>query len=137
MPGIYLSGFSGGSDETLLRFLGISHVIRILDGKSFTKRIRYDIITSTDIEAPDRDLNSVEKILTIGIQSSYNAYINNKYILIHCLMGISRSASVAIGLIMKIKDISYDEAFSIVKSKRPKIKPFRGFSEFLKFTNID
>lgn len=136
LPGVYLSGLDGGYNESVLQFLGINHVIRILDGSHFCNRVRYNNITSTDIDAPDRHPRFVERILKTGIKSSYEHYINGDSILIHCRMGISRSASVAIGLIMKIMNINYDKAFDIVKMKRPIIKPFRGFSEHLKFIII-
>ena len=44
-------------------------------------------------------------------------------VLVHCHMGISRSASVVIYFLMRFYKISYDEAFKILKSKRKIVQP--------------
>jgi len=53
-------------------------------------------------------------------------------VLVHCNGGISRSASVIIGYLMKKNQISYEEAFQIVKEKKNNIKPNLGFEIMLK-----
>lgn len=47
--------------------------------------------------------------------------------LVHCVAGVSRSAAVAIGYIMKVNQWSYEKAFDRVKSKRSVIEPNAGF----------
>lgn len=53
-----------------------------------------------------------------------NAFINKAIneskgcILVHCQMGQSRSAATVIGYLMKANQMSYSEAFNLVKSKR-------------------
>lgn len=136
LPGIYVSGLEGGMNEEVLQFLGISHVVRVLDGKYFANRARYNAITSTDIDAPDRNPKFIEKILLKGVLSVYKNHIEGKHILIHCRMGISRSVSVTIGFIMLVKEIDYDQALLLVKSKRSIAQPYRGFSEYLKFSLV-
>jgi len=52
-------------------------------------------------------------------------------VLVHCRMGISRSASVVIAYIMKIKNWSLQESINYVKSKRKCINPNTGFLQQL------
>lgn len=53
-------------------------------------------------------------------------------VLVHCIMGISRSASLVIGyLLLKFSDLSYDHIFKYIKSHRQKINPNRGFRDQL------
>lgn len=47
--------------------------------------------------------------------------------LVHCVSGMSRSASLAIAYVMKRHGKSYEDAFELVRSKRPVIKPNSGF----------
>ncbi|XP_066254419.1 dual specificity protein phosphatase 14-like isoform X2 [Euwallacea similis] len=47
--------------------------------------------------------------------------------LIHCLAGISRSATFCIAYLMKHRRISLLEAYNYVKARRPRIKPNCGF----------
>lgn len=48
-------------------------------------------------------------------------------VLVHCKMGISRSASVIIAYVMKVKNWSLTKAFQYVKNKRGCIKPNENF----------
>jgi Dual specificity phosphatase, catalytic domain len=48
-------------------------------------------------------------------------------ILIHCMMGRSRSAALAIFYVMYTRNMGFEEAMSFVKSQRPTINPNFGF----------
>ncbi|GFH50230.1 hypothetical protein CTEN210_06706 [Chaetoceros tenuissimus] len=48
-------------------------------------------------------------------------------VLVHCQMGMSRSATVVIAYLMKYKSMSRIDAFHHVKMRRPMIKPNAGF----------
>lgn len=47
--------------------------------------------------------------------------------LLHCVAGVSRSASLCIAYLMKYQHMSLLEAYNYVKSKRAQIKPNNGF----------
>ena len=49
-------------------------------------------------------------------------------VLVHCAMGVSRSATVVVAFLMKNKGMKRDEAIDWVKSKRH-INPNKGFME--------
>lgn len=53
-------------------------------------------------------------------------------VLVHCKMGISRSASVVIAYAMKAFNMSLDDALALVKKKRTCIKPNQAFCSQLK-----
>ena len=57
---------------------------------------------------------------------------SEKNIYIHCIMGISRSASVTIGYLMFKNKWNYLKSFEFVKKKRNQIDPNSGFVEQLK-----
>ncbi len=57
-----------------------------------------------------------------------NGLKNNKKILVHCLMGKSRSASIILGYLMITNKISYEDATILVNNKRNNpIEPNMGF----------
>ncbi|CAD8165215.1 unnamed protein product [Paramecium octaurelia] len=53
-------------------------------------------------------------------------------VLVHCMAGVSRSASIVIAYIMKTKKLSFRDAFQFVKTKRTIVWPNDGFIEQLK-----
>ena len=57
---------------------------------------------------------------------------NENSVLVHCAKGISRSASVVIGYLMKYKKMSYNDAYKYVKTLRSCINPNSGFVDQLK-----
>lgn len=60
------------------------------------------------------------------------ARLSGKRILIHCRMGVSRSATIIIAYLMFLYKTDFNSAFSFVKNKRPKIEPNVGFINQLK-----
>jgi protein-tyrosine phosphatase len=51
---------------------------------------------------------------------------------VHCGAGISRSATIVIGFLMKYHNCSYNIAYNYVKNKRYIINPNPGFIDALK-----
>lgn len=56
----------------------------------------------------------------------------NENVLVHCVVGSSRSASIVIAYLMWKKKMKYEDAYSFVKEKRPIVLPNNGFQEQLK-----
>eukprot|EP01043_Picozoa_sp_COSAG02_P042474 COSAG02_NODE_3615_length_6474_cov_4.439059_1_plen_2022_part_00 len=50
-------------------------------------------------------------------------------VLVHCVEGVSRSASVVIALLMRDRKLSFDDALKFVQEKRPKAKPNESFQQ--------
>lgn len=53
-------------------------------------------------------------------------------VLVHCNAGVSRSSTVVIGYLIKECRMPFEEAFRVVKFKRPAIQPNAGFMRFLR-----
>eukprot|EP01102_Stenamoeba_stenopodia_P002096 TRINITY_DN11857_c0_g1_i1.p1 TRINITY_DN11857_c0_g1~~TRINITY_DN11857_c0_g1_i1.p1 ORF type:complete len:194 (+),score=39.36 TRINITY_DN11857_c0_g1_i1:159-740(+) len=56
----------------------------------------------------------------------------NGAVLVHCNAGVSRSASIVIGYVMKTKQLPYEAAHDLVKQARSQIRPNEGFVKRLK-----
>uniref|UniRef100_A0A8C2HEJ1 Dual specificity phosphatase 8 n=1 Tax=Cyprinus carpio TaxID=7962 RepID=A0A8C2HEJ1_CYPCA len=62
------------------------------------------------------------------------AKLSNCRVIVHCLAGISRSATIAIAYIMKTMGLSSDDAYRFVKDRRPTISPnFNFLGQLLEF----
>ncbi|XP_030576450.1 dual specificity protein phosphatase 16 [Archocentrus centrarchus] len=95
-------------------FIPESHFLRVPVNDSFCEKI---------LPWLDRSVEFIEK-----------AKASNSRVLVHCLAGISRSATIAIAYIMKRMDMSLDEAYRFVKEKRPTISPnFNFLGQLLDF----
>ncbi|KAK0156094.1 Dual specificity protein phosphatase 16 [Merluccius polli] len=95
-------------------FISESHFLRVPVNDSFCEKI---------LPWLDKSVEFIER-----------AKACNARVLVHCLAGISRSATIAIAYIMKRMDMSLDEAYRFVKEKRPTISPnFNFLGQLLDF----
>ncbi|XP_056095910.1 dual specificity protein phosphatase 16 [Rhinichthys klamathensis goyatoka] len=95
-------------------FIPDTHFLRVPVNDSFCEKI---------LPWLDRSVEFIEK-----------AKASDARVLVHCLAGISRSATIAIAYIMKRMDMSLDEAYRFVKEKRPTISPnFNFLGQLLDF----
>lgn len=95
-------------------FIPDSHFLRVPVNDSFGEKI---------LPWLDRSVEFIDK-----------AKACNARVLVHCLAGISRSATIAIAYIMKRMNMSLDEAYRFVKEKRPTISPnFNFLGQLLDF----
>ena len=123
---IYLGDAEAASDEDYLKSYNITTVINCAD----------------DIHSSYKDLKFLElKIYDIEGQSLFPKFeiayefikINNKgNILIHCFLGMSRSASLVAFYMMKEKGWDYDTCYKYMKERRPIAEPISGFAQQLR-----
>ncbi|XP_014368030.2 probable dual specificity protein phosphatase DDB_G0283417 [Papilio machaon] len=84
------------------------------------------------LDLPETDIVPVVKKCLPYIRDSV---ANKENILIHCNAGVSRTSMVAIAYLMSL-GMEYDNAYSLVKCKRPAIQPNIGFVKQLKKINV-
>ena len=54
-------------------------------------------------------------------------HIQNGGVLVHCRMGVSRSATIVVAFLMKKKNLEFREALEFVRTNRARIDPNLGF----------
>lgn len=84
---------------------------KLLDRQDVPYEIMHSIVYSA--------AETIDKYVTRGV-------------LVHCGVGVSRSALVVIGYLMINKHMSLNEAYTLLRSKRPCVNPNDGFMDFLK-----
>ncbi|KAG6448701.1 hypothetical protein O3G_MSEX005640 [Manduca sexta] len=81
------------------------------------------------LDLPETDIKPVLReclpYINVAIDSKEN-------VLVHCNAGVSRTSMVAIAYLMQYKNMSYDDAYELVKDKRPAIQPNDGFKKQLR-----
>jgi protein-tyrosine phosphatase len=135
---IYLGNVKGGTNLELLKELNIKAVVRILNPDNILMHRLRDITNNDDQNNGDQHNINYHYIDLYDHPHDYlikylNKFINfmeenkDKNILIHCMMGISRSASFTILYLIKKYFMTFDEAVKFVKDKRNIINPNGGF----------
>jgi len=128
IPGfLYLGSFNEISKKELLQ-LGVGHILNVasecanISGESF-------VYTKRNI------MDTVSENLSLHFEEAFRcierARSENSGIVIHCYMGISRSASITIAYLMKCNNWDLKTALTYVKSCRPFIQPNDGFMRVL------
>ena len=132
--GLYLGSMQAASDEDLLRREGISHVLSAL--RNVTGVPIYDGITYKHIKLIDYPNENITKHIPDSL-----AFISQGLrvgrVLVHCLMGISRSSSIVTSYFMVKYSVDFEEALNFVKEKRPCINPNLGFRNQISSININ
>lgn len=98
------------------------------DGSNSTIRKHY-------VDCLDLPETSLKPMIKRAFEIMNDVFVENGTILIHCNAGVSRSASICIAYLILEKNMSFDAAFALVKSKRECIQPNPGFLQQLKKLN--
>jgi len=128
LPQLYLGNEHDAEQAEKLIGLGISHVISIVGGG------RYKDFYPNHMYIPLRDNGSSN--LLAKLDDSYDFAMESQRpgnkLFIHCQLGQNRSASYVIGFLMKSKNLSFYEAYTLVKEKREMIHPHKKYIEQLR-----
>ena len=120
-----IGDFDGSLDKSSLQNFEITHIL--VAGKFLPKNFPEDFEyrTLSLIDSPDQNLFPF-------IEEAVNFINKGKVVFVHCAAGISRSSSMVIAYLMIEKKMRYDEAYGLVKKKRPIICPNLGFQAQLR-----
>jgi len=130
--GLHLGDFSSTQDSAYLTKNKISCILTVADTDLVTcsKEIirNHKVIKALDV--PEYKLNTHFKECFQFIHDQRN---KGNSVLVHCMAGISRSASIVIGYLMTVyPTMNFDTAFHHVRKRRRVIRPNDGFLEQLR-----
>jgi len=128
---LFLGSFYNVLDEPSLQTLGITHLLNVApeleDSSTLGNNIIYkklgieDMVNYKDLTDPllKRQFDNFED----AFKFIDSAKASKGKVLVHCMRGRSRSASVVIGYLMVRERMSLKDAYLHVKQKRPIIGP--------------
>jgi hypothetical protein len=126
---LYLSDMHTAIDMDILYVLNITHIINASNNAVPNKFP--DTIDYININIDDNEDENISEHFDIVYDKLSETPIEEKRILFHCMLGISRSATLLIAFLMKSQNLTLKEAFETVKHKRPKIQPNYNFAQAL------
>jgi len=126
--GLYIGTFMTEQNMENLQRLNVTHIIQVAEGlePSHPEKFKYYNVNVKDL--PSEDLVQYFSKCFAFIDEAIDS---NSGVLVHCMAGISRSATVCIGYMMWKNNLSYDEAFQKLHRVRPWIMPSDGFKKQL------
>uniref|UniRef100_A0A8C8SA37 Dual specificity protein phosphatase 15 n=1 Tax=Pelusios castaneus TaxID=367368 RepID=A0A8C8SA37_9SAUR len=118
------------SDAKDLEQLSRNNITHIISVHEFPQPILQGI-TYLHIPLPDAPKANIKKHFKDCITFIHCCRLHGGNCLIHCLAGISRSATIVIAYVMAVTELSWHEALRAVRAVRPIANPNPGFKQQL------
>lgn len=130
---VFVGGEQSAKDKGDLKQLGVTHVLNCAQGTKF-----FHVNTSQDfyrgenikfcgLEVSDFPQSDIKQHFDTAVKFMDEALAQeNGKVLVHCVQGFSRSATVAIAYLMMRKGMTVEEAGKTVRQKR-EVGPNNGF----------
>lgn len=131
VPGLYLSNARAAMDVNVIRYLNITHVLTIETHKIPKSAFPVPNMATLFIRANDSPQTNLLPYFPMA-NSFIEEGIKRGNVLVHCHFGVSRSATLVIAYLMEKYNLTLDEAFSYVRSRRRFINPNSGFMSQLR-----
>ena len=122
---LWLGNYSSALGTQILKEKGINKVITVTD---FSEGIKYD--ENINHKKFSIDDSPKENIIQY-FDDCLNFIKEEGKILVHCMAGVSRSASIVIAYLMWTKKLEFEQALAEVREKRPLVGPNIGFEKQL------
>ena len=125
IDGIYLGNINSVYDIKKLKELGITHIISVLSGfiPPYPEDFDYLVINAYDTE----NTNLLKTFETANKFIDETLYENNGKVLIHCMAGRSRSATILAAFIIKNFGMDVKNSIESIKIKRNIVEPNKSF----------
>lgn len=124
LDGLYVGGLRDAQNKEELQKHGITHVVAIHDNaqKFFPDELKYLILEASD--TPSQDL--------LLFMEQTNGFIHKARkeggkVLVHCLVGASRSVTITIAYVMLVTNLGWRDTLSALRAARSLANPNLGF----------
>lgn len=127
VPRLYISDLSIAENPSAMAHLGITHVVSVMRG---TVNLPATPVPLSWLQIPitDNPFSELAEHLPRAVHFISSAMQDPRArVLVHCVQGISRSASVVCAFIIKEWNYTPAQAIQFVKSRRPHAEPNPGF----------
>uniref|UniRef100_A0A8C6Y9E6 Dual specificity phosphatase 22 n=1 Tax=Naja naja TaxID=35670 RepID=A0A8C6Y9E6_NAJNA len=127
LPGLFLGNDKDARDTEQLKQNNITHILSIHDSaRPMLEGIKYLCIPAADSPSQNLARHFKESIVFI-----HECRLRGEGCLVHCLAGVSRSATLVVAYIMTVTDFGWEDALSIVRVSRSYASPNTGFQQQL------
>jgi len=121
---LYIGDVHAAREKERLKALGITHILNVADDVESGDDDSFEIL-HIKIADGGEDYTIVDAFQT-ATEFVQCARSSNGCVLIHCWMGINRSTTVTLAVIMELEGWTLRQAYEHTKSRRKKASPFAG-----------
>ena len=113
-------------------FVKMTHLLTIAEERDLSKEASSQKIEYKRIPACDYSCFELELYFTEITDFIHQSLSSQGIIVVHCLMGVSRSATAVMAYLIRFKGLTADQAYHLVREKRTVASPNDGFLNQLK-----
>eukprot|EP01084_Bolivina_argentea_P247092 413415_1 len=133
---LYLGDRDHATDSNVIKDIGITHIVNMTTEVECA--FRYDeelshikYLQCKILDDAYTDIDQLFEKCVNFIDKAFNENDTNKC-LVHCVAGVSRSSTIIIAYLMKMKKMKYDDALDYTIKRRRIVNPNPGFRRQLK-----
>ncbi|KAF2010078.1 dual specificity protein phosphatase-like protein PPS1 [Aaosphaeria arxii CBS 175.79] len=123
LPYMYLGNLGHANNPELLRELGITRILSVGESLSWTDEMK------RDLDWPDENLMLIDRVQDNGVDPLWDDFgrclkfiedgkLEGGATLVHCRVGVSRSATICIAEVMNELGLSFPRAYCFVRARR-------------------
>jgi protein-tyrosine phosphatase len=126
---LYISGEKHAHDMQWLNKRNITYIINCAE--EVESRYPHHLLY-LNLDMDDHPNEDISKHFQASYEFIEDASRKGKSVLVHCMMGISRSATIVLYYLMRKFNMTYDEALKYLTVKRKIVWPNKGFRQKLR-----
>ncbi|KAK5981258.1 hypothetical protein GCK32_004716 [Trichostrongylus colubriformis] len=125
IPYLYLGSLRDATDADQLKKNHIKYVVSVHDLTA--SHPMHDQLEVLRIQLSDCSSSDISSHFSVTNKFIHAARLQHAAVLVHCLAGVSRSATVVAAYLITVCDMSFINALTLISQKRPVINPNFGF----------
>lgn len=134
---LYVGGYLAAADPAFIKKAGIQSIVKLFADTDeypggYHRHPGVDYLVVPVDDTPECDIRPAAYAAVRFIREAVRA---NKHVLVHCHMGISRSATVVLFYMMLDSGYGLDMALARLRLSRPFVQPNPGFMRHLRATD--
>ncbi|KAE9555151.1 hypothetical protein FO519_001646 [Halicephalobus sp. NKZ332] len=127
LPGLFVGSLRDAQETDELRKHEIKFIVSVLD---FDRELDFDSEKDTKrliIKLSDDGIEDIIQHIPVVNDFIHAARLSGGSVLIHCLVGVSRSICIAAAYLMSVTKLSYAATLAYIETRRSIAKPNFGF----------
>lgn len=127
--GVWIGNFASATNKYELQRLGITHIVVAAYGlwEMYPGDFKYK-----RIDVIDSNYSSMTKYFTDVADYIHEIVTSGRKVLVHCVAGVSRSATLVAAYLILTQGYTADDAVTVIRRSRPQIQPNEAFMGQLK-----